>query len=165
MIANRLSNTVPGEAYLVGLCHDLGKLIMALTEGDVYGSCLMQASMTGRSLYDIETETLGADHALVGAGALREWKLNPELIYVVLNHHEEDAVSPQGRALPVLTLAQGVVGAIGAELESPQGIRAAQRRQTGMRRLRVDDEFVDSVAANLVSSLDDLQSAVLAMTG
>jgi putative nucleotidyltransferase with HDIG domain len=165
MVASRIHNTVPGEAYLGGLCHDLGKLVLALTEGDVYGSCLLQAATSGRALYDIETDMTGLDHALVGASALREWKLSPELIYVVLNHHEDDAPSAQGKLLPVLMMAQGIVGSLSATAGSPARSRAEARIAVSMRRLRVDDELVEGVSRDLASSLDKVQSAVLAMTG
>jgi two-component system, cell cycle response regulator len=165
MVATRTRTSVPGEAYLVGLCHDLGKMVLALTQADKYGACLLRAQLSGQSLYEIETETIGLDHALVGASALREWKLSPELIFVVLNHHEDDDITSQGKLLPVLMLAQGICGLVTAPADSPAALRAEARVQMAARRLRVDDELVLAVRADLEGALSEVQSAVLALTG
>lgn len=165
MIAGRVRNAVPGEAYLVGLCHDLGKLVLALTRPSAYASCLAEARRSHQPLYGLETRRLGLDHALVGAGALREWKLNPELIYGVLNHHEEHYTLPQGRLIPVLHLAQGIFGSLEAPADEAAVAANAHRREFGRRALQLDEDLVAGVTEDLRVTLDKLQSAVLAMTG
>jgi HD-like signal output (HDOD) protein len=165
LITSRLPDTAPGEAYLVGLCHDLGKLVLALTEGEAYAKCLSLAASTGRGLYEIETETLGIDHALVGASAMREWKLSPDLVYMALNHHEAEPADAQSKLLPVLMLAQGVCGTFVAEAGSLAAAEAETRRQTAMRVLCLGEATVAEVTRDLESSLAELQSVVMAMAG
>ncbi|NPV48500.1 MAG: HDOD domain-containing protein [Armatimonadetes bacterium] len=165
LLARRVSDLAPGEAYLVGLCHDLGKLVLAVTDGEAYGRCVDRAARTGASLFDVETETLGLDHALVGASAMREWNQSPELVFVVLNHHEEDIMRPDNKLLDVLMFAQGVCGTMLEDPGSPAAQLAEARRTAAMRHLHLDEESAAQVARETEESLEKLQSAVLCLAG
>lgn len=165
LLARRLPDLTPGEAYLVGLCHDLGKLVLAVNDAEAYARCVARAARTGASLFDVETEALGLDHALVGASAMREWNQSPELTFVVLNHHEDEGARPNNKLLYVLMFAQGVYGAMMEEPGSPGAQLAETRQRTAMRYLRLDEESAAQVARETEEALTKLQSAVLSLAG
>lgn len=165
MITSRLRLAVPGEAYLVGLCHDLGKLVMAISMGRDYRICLERSATAGLPLYELETDVLGLDHALVGASALREWKLSPEAVHLTLNHHEPFVPGSHGKLFSVLLLAQGMTGELLTNPDSPLGQQARARKIHAMRQLSLDEEFVSGLTADVEGNLAKVQSAVKAMTG
>ncbi len=74
------------EAYLSGLLHDIGQLLLLGGVGDRYGSILV-LSRDEADLRDIEEQRLGTDHAAVGAWLLDQWNLSSFMADSVLFHH------------------------------------------------------------------------------
>lgn len=78
--------------YLMGMLHDLGRLILLLNVPEQ-----MQKVMTryeeGGLLHDAENEVMGADHAVVGGMLLNVWKL-PEMLQEAVTYHHAPGQSP-----------------------------------------------------------------------
>lgn len=75
------------EAYLSGLLHDIGQLLLLGGVGDHYGSMLI-LSRDESDLRDIEEQRLGTDHAAVGAWLMDQWNLSAFMADSVLFHHK-----------------------------------------------------------------------------
>ena len=162
LIARRLSHDQPGEAHVAGLTHDIGKQVLLLRRKYEYDECLGRAGLLGVPLYEMEEEMLGLDHAMAGALALREWKFNPELVHVVLNHHDQEYGMVQGRLMAVLRMAHHVCRAIGYGSSgdpAPSSLEAAS-----VERLHVDEEFVAEISRDLESTLKELDSTILTVS-
>lgn len=74
------------EAYLSGLLHDIGQLLLLGGVGERYGSILV-LSRDEADLREIEEQRLGTDHAAVGAWLLDQWNLSSFMADSVLLHH------------------------------------------------------------------------------
>ncbi|OOZ39359.1 hypothetical protein BOW53_11935 [Solemya pervernicosa gill symbiont] len=73
--------------YVVGLLHDIGRLVMYL-QIPVLANEAIQYSMTnGLPLYRAERELIGFDHTDVGHSLLKAWNLPESLQEAVGNHH------------------------------------------------------------------------------
>jgi len=80
-----------GEAFLVGLVHDIGIILE-----DQYAHSrfedLASAAWQGRKpLYDVEYDDLGFAHQDLGAAVLRKWKFPARLADAVGAHHDPGA--------------------------------------------------------------------------
>jgi len=91
-----------GIAFTAGLLHDVGKIAMALAEGEKYVKLISQCRLTGASLSKLEEETFGFDHSKVGAHLLRRWEVPEEIIIPVLGHTDA-AVPGATQSLTALT--------------------------------------------------------------
>lgn len=74
------------EAYLSGLLHDIGQLLLLGGVGERYGSLLV-LSRDEADLREIEEQRLGTDHAAVGAWLLDQWNLSSFMADSILFHH------------------------------------------------------------------------------
>jgi nitrogen-specific signal transduction histidine kinase/HD-like signal output (HDOD) protein len=75
------------EAYLAGLLHDVGLLLLLGSEGEHYGD-LLGRSIDESVLNDIEKPMIGTDHAAVGAWLIDNWKLSSFMSDAILFHHK-----------------------------------------------------------------------------
>ena len=93
-IAEATGYTNPSEAYLAGLVHDLGKLLMWMAFPGKYAPLLLKGiRCQGGRLAFLEQEKLHINHCDAGAWLLRQWGL-PSLISdaVRYHHHPVDEV-------------------------------------------------------------------------
>ncbi|MFW6147174.1 MAG: HDOD domain-containing protein [Thermodesulfobacteriota bacterium] len=86
-LARKTSYRSPGGAFLSGLFHDLGTLILAAQFPWEYDQILARSQGDIEMLLS-EEERLGAPHSEVGAWLLNQWNLEPFISDAVLYHHE-----------------------------------------------------------------------------
>jgi signal transduction histidine kinase/HD-like signal output (HDOD) protein len=110
----------PEEAFLAGLLHDIGKLLLWVNLGSDYSALLQAADTGGQSLLAGEAQ-LGATHCEVGAWAIRQWGLDSLMADAVYYHHE--GIDRVGDALPLVK----VVYVANALSQGPQTDPAAGR--------------------------------------
>ncbi len=93
----------PDEAFLVGVMHDIGKLVLMQSFKNLDAEALLMASP------DEEMELCGHNHLEVGRLCIEHWGLAPSFAQAIANHHYEfDEVSENLSRTLVLskTLAQ-----------------------------------------------------------
>jgi HD-like signal output (HDOD) protein len=93
------------EAFLAGLMHDIGKLVLNLRVPEKFDEVVQIVYNENRPFHVTENELLGFDHTHVGALLVNKWKLSPLLEDVILNHHNPEAMSAENPVLLYLDLA------------------------------------------------------------
>lgn len=84
------------DAFMAGLLHDIGRLIMATEIPDQMAQAQAQAAQTQIPLYQAEHQILGVSHAEIGAYLLGLWGLPYPIIEAVANHHQPQKVPQRG---------------------------------------------------------------------
>jgi len=79
------------NAYIAGLLHDCGKLILASNFKDKYREIVIRGHEQGTPVYSLEEETLGITHAEVGAYLMDLWGLPSQIIEAIAFHHKPSA--------------------------------------------------------------------------
>jgi len=85
-IATRLNRCDVEDAYLAGLLHDVGQLLLLGGLKDRYGD-ILRLSLNESVLYALEGPMLDTDHAMVAAWLVDQWKLTSFIPDAVLFHH------------------------------------------------------------------------------
>lgn len=75
------------QAFLCGLLHDLGKLILANSLPEEYAKALEYARANNVSIREAELEVFGSDHADLGGYLLGLWGFSEEVVRAVACHH------------------------------------------------------------------------------
>jgi putative nucleotidyltransferase with HDIG domain len=95
VLATRLLEGDPDEAFTAGLLHDVGRPLMAARLREAYWRAIDQA---GEQPVDVvERTTFGIDHAEVGGWLLEAWNLPPPIVEAARLHHGV-AAAPEGVA-------------------------------------------------------------------
>lgn len=99
----------PEQAFVSGLLHDVGKVVLVKGLGEEYERLLERAEAGAAPLHVLEREALGTDHAAVGQALCAYWNIPPALTHIVAAHHgpvagEEDPLSAEGDELLLRTV-------------------------------------------------------------
>ncbi len=146
-LAERIAKSVSpdrqlaAEALLAGLVHDVGQLVLASGARQGFQAALRLAEQQHIPLHVAERQTLGTDHAAVGAYLLALWGLPAGVVEAAAYHHDPAAAGePALRTLAVVYLANVLV----KERMGPEWMR--QREAVGwawLARVGVTHEQVE----------------------
>jgi HD-like signal output (HDOD) protein len=75
------------DAYMAGLLHDLGKLVLIQNLCDGYRQALTEARQSDRCLWEIENELFGTTHAQIAAYLMGLWGLKYPVVNAIALHH------------------------------------------------------------------------------
>ena len=87
------------EAYMAGLLHDLGLLILDQYFPDVYEQLHAALGSAGAGNADVERDVLGIDHGEIGGYLLEQWDLPLLLVQAVMWHNQPDRATPEAQLL------------------------------------------------------------------
>jgi HD-like signal output (HDOD) protein len=141
------------DAFMAGMLHDVGKLVVASKLPEVLKTILERASAEQRLMYAVEKDELNTTHAEIGGYLLGIWGLPRAVVEAVAYHHAPDRL-----ACPALDAATAVHVADAL-------VRELDPQSEGGLSSSASHEYLESVGvANSVGdwrdSIQDLFAAV-----
>jgi HD-like signal output (HDOD) protein/nitrogen-specific signal transduction histidine kinase len=119
LIAAKTTYADGEEAYLSGLMHDVGLLLLLGNEGERYGD-LLRWSIDESVLSDIEKPMIGTDHAAVGASLVDYWKLSSFMSDAILFHHKSPAEIATADSLSQIVWSSHIISSYREQLDLSQ---------------------------------------------
>lgn len=90
-ICTALGLRLSEQAFLCGLLHDIGRLLLLCHDSERYAQLSQNACE--RTLLERERETYGYTHAEIGEHVAQHWKLPIEIGRVIQAHHQPEEAS------------------------------------------------------------------------
>ncbi len=87
LMARKLKYKLAGEAFVAGLMHDIGILIIVEYFPNEFRTIRELIDNLELNLSEAEEKVLGTNHSEVGAWLARKWNLPDKLIFAIRNHH------------------------------------------------------------------------------
>lgn len=87
LLSRKLGYRLAGEAFVAGLMHDIGVLIISEYFTDKYNKINMLITERKIDIIDAEEAVLGANHCEIGAWIAEKWNLPRNLVTAIRNHH------------------------------------------------------------------------------
>jgi len=84
------------DAYLGGMMHDLGRLIIAVNMSEQYRAVAQQAAQSQQAVWQVEQQQIGVTHAEIGAYLLGLWGLPESVVEIVQYHHAPERCKRDG---------------------------------------------------------------------
>jgi len=121
------------EAFVAGLLHDIGKLVLAANADEEYEMIFKKSRAENIPLDQLEKEMFGATHAQIGAYLLGLWGIPENIINTVeLHHNLSEDTAGRFSAVTALHLAQCL---------DPTENRAMRLDHDYLQRLGIDDRI------------------------
>ena len=89
-LALRLDDADPTDCFIAGLLHDFGKVVFAQFMPDEFRKALERCQSDGSSLHLALRETIGVDHAVVGAMLVEKWRFAAPLVETIRHQYGAD---------------------------------------------------------------------------
>jgi putative nucleotidyltransferase with HDIG domain len=107
-VAHRLARYLPGkwdpeEAFVSGLLHDMGKIVLANSYREEYEEVVARGYNQNLGFAEAERASFGFDHAELGAEVARQWQLGSTLESVIRHHHDATGLGELAEAQARLT--------------------------------------------------------------
>ncbi len=90
MLAPRVGEVDPNDAFIAGLLHDFGKVVFAQFMPAEFRQALMKSDWGEVSLYQTLREVIGTDHAVVGGMLLEKWRFPAHLVETIRHQYGDD---------------------------------------------------------------------------
>jgi HD-like signal output (HDOD) protein len=90
------------EIFLAGLMHDIGKSVMGLKFPERYGALIRTVYNEQGDSLEMELDTFGFDHTMVGEALLQSWNLARNIEHTVRWHHDPLETPQEDRSLCAL---------------------------------------------------------------
>jgi putative nucleotidyltransferase with HDIG domain len=87
LLAQRVDAGYPEGAFVAGLLHDVGRLLIPMALPHEYYEILRRREQTGLPWVQCEMDVVGFTHASLSADVLDQWKLPEEVRAAVQEHH------------------------------------------------------------------------------
>ncbi len=117
-----LDRKAADAAFMAGLLHDIGKLLIAAHLPDSYRliiKCIEQASI---SMAQAETAVIGTTHAGIGAYLLGLWGLPDPILEAAAYHHTPRQIPKKGLNTAAIVHAANALAHAGDAIYQPEGI-------------------------------------------
>jgi putative nucleotidyltransferase with HDIG domain len=141
------------EAFLCGLLHDIGTLLMLRHDAELYSKV---DTSNEQSLLASEQEIYGYTHAQVGALVARRWNLPDDIGYVINYHHQPSDATKMLAMTRVIDLSSQIANTYGF------GIHQEQTTDLSITEsaiaLNVSEEQIKEVWEKVQTELESIKS-------
>jgi len=153
MIARESGYAYPDEAFICGLLHDIGILILEKSFPEKFQRIWKQAE-AGESIADLEERIWGTNHARVGQFLLEQWGV-PALICEAVGHHHSDILTqsndPELRPSQIVALAN-VISRFTIARARPELAMGDGRKESLAAALELPAERLQKLQESLLSA-------------
>lgn len=102
------SHNNPEEAYLSGLLHDVGKMVLYLDQPAKYESVIQEVEQKKRDFIEVEKELFQFTHADAGYFLMEKWRFSAMLKEVALYHHDVEQYRGNNKNVAMIDFANQI---------------------------------------------------------
>jgi HD-like signal output (HDOD) protein len=110
LLAQEAPISYPEGAFVAGLLHDLGKLMIAVCLAPEYEAIEQFMAKTSRPRIECEAEILGTTHSDLSGEAMHEWKM-PGPIEAAVRYHHNPGMDPSVGDPNIISLSRAIATA------------------------------------------------------
>lgn len=141
------------EAYMLGLFHNVGAMMLAAKNEDVYAGLFRDSMSNPNAIIKKEEAVFGSNHAMIGLLIGQKWHLSVNMLNAIMLHHNEKCErikNDQVRAMvAMIKLANAMVAEISLGAYRSEEMRNYEK--DGLQELMIDEDVVSEIRTALMS--------------
>lgn len=141
------------EAYMLGLFHNVGALMLATKDDEGYDALFRNSLSRPTSVIKKEQEAYHSDHAVIGVIVGKKWRLPVDMLTAIMFHHDvkcEEIKSDRVRAMvAMIKVASGIVSEI--SLGAYRGGEMTEYENDGLKDLMLPEGMMTEIRRALMS--------------
>jgi HD-like signal output (HDOD) protein len=144
------------EAYVAGLLHDIGKLVLDQYVRVDYHAIVELMKKRQLQLWQVEEQLFGMDHGAVGGLMAANWNFPPALTEAIKCHHWPTLARTRPELAAIINLANALA------LEQNAGrtaLSGGSMHPEGLRLLGLDDQRLARLRASLPTQFGEAEAA------
>jgi putative nucleotidyltransferase with HDIG domain len=158
IIAQKKGLREPEEAYVAGLIHDIGKVVMALEFTKAYEGALAFAEAEHISIMQAEKKFFADNHAALGGALSEKWRFPKKLTEAILYHHQPRSAVLFPLETAIVHLADILTKARGLGFSGDQIVPTVD--DAAFDRLELSEEDIINVFQELEGSIEATQEVL-----
>ncbi len=158
IIAQKKGLREPEEAYVAGLIHDIGKVVMALEFTKAYEGALAFAETEHIAIMQAEKRFFADNHAALGGALSEKWRFPKKLTEAILYHHQPRSAVLFPLETAIVHLADILTKARGLGFSGDQIVPIVD--DTAFDRLELSEEDIIDVFRELEESIEAMQEVL-----
>ncbi len=143
---------VAEEAFIGGLLHDIGKVVMDQYQPNIYHPVVKYANDKGILLLNAEMEVMGLSHATVGEWMMEFWRLPPSIVHMVADHHLPGSSTERRELIASIHLGDILARALGIGNGGDQRMPAIDSAVASANA--IDSAFLDTAVGRVISEVE-----------
>ena len=155
-IARHTRISDPEDAFIGGLLHDIGKVVLNNEYPDVFAKLMERVYNESISFESVEQEVFGFSHRMIGATVVRKWDF-PESLEMLLQNFDKQEVLSSNQELnnlvAVIKLGDKMCQKIGMGWRKPGGDEVTYDNLPEI--IGLDDGALDGLLDNVKIVLED----------
>ena len=161
-ISKKVRKIADESTILIGLLHDIGKIVFCLHFPDEYAEVLKKTSNEQTPLYKIENECLGLDHAELAYLLIKQWNFPTNLIQPVRYHHNLSVCPKEWVDMAmIVNLANFICHQSGI---GHSGNNNIETDNNVLGKLGLSDENIGALIEELESERDQVEDFLVALS-
>ncbi len=140
-------------AFLSGLLHDIGKIILSKKIPDQYNAIVQEAYNTKTPFAYLEMNALGFTHAEVGALVAKKWKLPSVIQECIQFHHDPSKAENAKETVDIVDTLNYICSKTGYSLVSDKEIDLMS--VAAIQNMFKNENELDSFVENLVNTVEE----------
>jgi putative nucleotidyltransferase with HDIG domain len=159
MIATKVKYKSVEEAFVGGLLHDVGKIILNQFVRDELDKIIELSSTEGLSFSEAEKKILGFDHQDIGAKVADKWNFNEKIVEAIKQHHRPQKAIRDPELTAIVHVADFICLSLGLGIGS-DGLLYPLKKEA-LQILKLDEPEIDNLifsAYNITEEIDKILS-------
>jgi putative nucleotidyltransferase with HDIG domain len=153
LLASKMFFPNSEEVYLMGLLHDVGKVVLNQYAEEEFKKVVELYNQGGIVFYEAERQILGFDHGEIGAAVCQKWNLSDDIVETIRYHHSPHEATKGNLSVHMVHIANIIVSIMGIGIGA--GGIDQNISEKSLSALNIKEEDISMLMMSIMDELEN----------